>query len=105
MSSEAAATKALPRLNHSPIPAPARSTKYAPASFRPASEGGSAGPSQSENAAKAMIASGTSRGRRPIGVLIMSGLAQDAVQLGQQQRNHAAGGVVQAPVVDLAVVM
>src|SRR5258706_15589872 len=58
-----AATKVRPRLNHRLIPAPANSTKYAPASFRPASEAGSAGANQIASSASARIATGAISGR------------------------------------------
>src|SRR6185312_4247464 len=45
------------------MPAPARSTKYAPASFSPASEGGSVGPIHRARTVAVRIATGATSGR------------------------------------------
>src|SRR5258706_7801080 len=70
-----AATNVRPRLNHRLIPAPANSTKYAPASFKPASEAGSAGANQIASSASARIATGAISGRNSAAIRTGAGLA------------------------------
>src|SRR5512143_2509173 len=86
------------------MPAAASSTKYAPACFRPASEGGSAGPAHSASATAARIATGAAS-ERSAGVVLKSTLGEDALQDLDQSRNVFTRGPKDLEVVDLAVLV
>src|SRR5260221_4173507 len=70
-----AARKVRPQLTRSLIPAAANSTSYAPPSFKPASEAGSAGANQIASSASARIATGAISGRNSAAIRTGAGLA------------------------------